>query len=57
MERVVNQNANEEIYHDYKFLEDERDNLREDGKGDLHALWRFTSMKAKSNLFFFYNIN
>ncbi|CAD7973014.1 unnamed protein product [Amoebophrya sp. A120] len=47
MERMVNQNAEAEIYHDFKFWEDKSDEFRPDGEGTLLPLWRFTSEKVK----------
>mmetsp|Transcript_17419 Transcript_17419/g.31401 ORF Transcript_17419/g.31401 Transcript_17419/m.31401 type:complete len:668 (+) Transcript_17419:74-2077(+) len=46
MERMVNQNAENEVYHDFKYWEDKSDNFR-DGDGTLLPLWRFSSEKAK----------
>eukprot|EP00392_Amoebophrya_sp_AT5.2_P017439 g17794.t1 len=46
MERMVNQNAEAEIYHDFKFWEDKSDEFRQDGEGTLLPLWRFTSEKV-----------
>jgi len=46
MERMVNQNAENEIYHDFKYWEDRSDDFRE-GDGTLLPLWRFASEKAK----------
>merc|ERR1711981_1277448 len=46
MERMVNQNAENEVYHDYKYWEDRSDEFRE-GDGTLLPLWRFSSEKAK----------
>jgi len=46
MERMVNQNAENEIYHDFKYWEDKSDEFR-DGDGTLLPLWRFASEKAK----------
>merc|ERR1719199_2462917 len=47
MERMVNQNAENEIYHDFKYWEDKSDEFRQDGEGTLLPLWRFASEKAK----------
>ncbi len=47
MERMVNQNAENEIYHDFKYWEDKSDEYRPDGEGTLLPLWRFTSEKVK----------
>jgi len=46
MERMVNQNAENEVYHDFKYWEDRSDEFR-DGDGTLLPLWRFSSEKAK----------
>jgi len=46
MERMVNQNAENEVYHDFKYWEDESDKFR-DGDGTYLPLWRFSSEKAK----------
>jgi len=46
MERMVNQNAENEVYHDFKYWEDRSDEFR-DGDGTLLPLWRFSSDKAK----------
>mmetsp|Transcript_87377 Transcript_87377/g.154944 ORF Transcript_87377/g.154944 Transcript_87377/m.154944 type:complete len:674 (-) Transcript_87377:229-2250(-) len=46
MERMVNQNAENEVYHDFKYWEDRSDAFRE-GEGTLLPLWRFSSEKAK----------
>mmetsp|Transcript_9774 Transcript_9774/g.20689 ORF Transcript_9774/g.20689 Transcript_9774/m.20689 type:complete len:674 (-) Transcript_9774:169-2190(-) len=46
MERMVNQNAENEVYHDFKYWEDRSDEFR-DGEGTLLPLWRFSSEKAK----------
>jgi len=47
MERMVNQNAENEIYHDFKYWEDKSDEFRSDGEGTLLPLWRFSSEKVK----------
>mmetsp|Transcript_40247 Transcript_40247/g.105685 ORF Transcript_40247/g.105685 Transcript_40247/m.105685 type:complete len:655 (+) Transcript_40247:43-2007(+) len=46
MERMVNLNAENEIYTDFKYWEDRSDDYR-DGDGTLLPLWRFASEKAK----------
>jgi len=46
MERMVNQNAENEIYIDFKYWEDRSDEFR-DGEGSLLPLWRFAAEKAK----------
>lgn len=47
MERMVNQNAENDVYHDFKYWEDRSDEYRTGGLGTLMPLWRFTSEKAK----------
>jgi len=46
MERMVNQNAENDVYHDFKYWEDKSDEFR-DGDGTLLPLWRFSSEQAK----------
>uniref|UniRef100_K3X8Q8 Uncharacterized protein n=1 Tax=Globisporangium ultimum (strain ATCC 200006 / CBS 805.95 / DAOM BR144) TaxID=431595 RepID=K3X8Q8_GLOUD len=46
IERMVNQNADDEIFHDFKYWEDASDQFRE-GEGSLLPLWRFASDRAK----------
>lgn len=46
LERMVNQNADDEIFQDFKFWEDASDQFRE-GEGSLLPLWRFTAERAK----------
>ena len=46
MERLVNQNAEDEIYQDFKYWEDASDQFRE-GEGSLLPLWRFTTDRSK----------
>jgi len=46
MERMVNQNAEDEIFQDFKFWEDASDQFRE-GEGSLLPLWRFSNEKTK----------
>eukprot|EP00753_Platysulcus_tardus_P002773 PLAT11886.1.p2 GENE.PLAT11886.1~~PLAT11886.1.p2 ORF type:complete len:677 (+),score=331.33 PLAT11886.1:185-2032(+) len=46
MERMVNQNAEDEIYQDFKFWEDQSDMFRE-GEGSLLPLWRFSTERSK----------
>lgn len=46
IERMVNQNADDEIFNDYKYWEDASDQFRE-GEGSLLPLWRFSSDRAK----------
>eukprot|EP00474_Spongospora_subterranea_P010601 CRZ11059.1 hypothetical protein [Spongospora subterranea] len=47
MERIVNLNAEEEIFQDFKYFEDDADKSREDGVGFFLPLWRFSYSKAK----------
>jgi dynein intermediate chain 1, axonemal len=47
MERMVNQNAETEVYQDFKYWEDKSDEYRTDGEGTLLPLWRFASEKVK----------
>jgi dynein intermediate chain 1 len=46
MERMVNQNAENEVYGDFKYWEDPSDEFKE-GDFLLLPLWRFSSEKAK----------
>ena len=46
MERLVNQNAEDEIYQDFKYWEDASDQYRE-GQGSLLPLWRFSTDRTK----------
>lgn len=46
IERMVNQNAEDEIFQDFKYWEDASDQFRE-GEGSLLPLWRFSSDRAK----------
>lgn len=46
MERLVNQNAEDEIFQDFKYFEDKADQFR-NGEGTLLPLWRFSTDKAK----------
>ncbi len=46
LERIVNQNAESEIYMDYKYWEDQSDQFRE-GEGSLLPLWRFSHELTK----------
>ncbi|KAF4321612.1 hypothetical protein BBO99_00000751 [Phytophthora kernoviae] len=46
IERMANQNADDEIFHDFKYWEDASDQFRE-GEGSLLPLWRFSSDRAK----------
>jgi len=46
VERMVNQNAELEIYEDFKYWEDQSDQFR-DGEGSLLPLWRFTIDRVK----------
>lgn len=46
LERMINQNCQDEIYQDFKYWEDMSDNFRE-GEGSLLPLWRFASDLSK----------
>lgn len=46
MERMVNQNAEDEIYGDFKYWEDASDQFR-DGEGSLLPLWRFADARTR----------
>jgi len=46
LERMVNQNAEMEIYEDFKYWEDQSDKFR-DGEGSLLPLWRFSNERTK----------
>jgi len=46
MERMVNQNAEDEIFQDFKYWEDASDQFR-DGEGSLLPLWRFSTDRTK----------
>jgi dynein intermediate chain 1 len=46
MERLVNQNAEDEIFQDFKYWEDASDQFR-DGEGSLLPLWRFSTERTK----------
>ena len=46
MERLVNQNSQDEIYQDFKYWEDASDQFRE-GEGSLLPLWRFATDRTK----------
>ena len=46
VERVVNQNAQDEIYHDFKYWEDASDQFRK-GEGSFLPLWRFAYERTK----------
>jgi len=45
MERLVNQNADDEIFHDFKYFEDKADDFR-NGEGTLLPLWRFSTNRG-----------
>lgn len=47
MERMVNQNAEADTFHEFKYYEHDADHVREDGKGDFSPLWRFAAAAAK----------
>jgi dynein intermediate chain 1 len=46
IERMVNQNAEDEIFQDFKYWEDASDYYR-DGEGSLLPLWRFSTERTK----------
>jgi dynein intermediate chain 1 len=46
LERMVNQNREDEIYQDFKYWEDASDEFR-DGEGSLLPLWNFKSERSK----------
>lgn len=46
LERMVNQNAEDEIFQDFKYWEDASDTFRE-GEGSLLPLWRFSTERSK----------
>lgn len=46
LERMVNQNAEDEIYNDFKFWEDPSDDFRP-GEGTLLPLWRFADSRSR----------
>ena len=45
MERLVNQNGEDEIFQDFKYFEDKADEFR-NGEGTLLPLWKFTTDRA-----------
>lgn len=46
LERMVNQNAEDEIFQDFKYWEDQSDFYR-NGEGSLLPLWRFSTERTK----------
>ncbi|KAG5177794.1 putative dynein intermediate chain [Tribonema minus] len=46
LERMANQNAEDEIFQDFKYWEDASDQFRE-GEGSLLPLWRFSTERTK----------
>lgn len=46
LERMVNQNAEDEIFQDFKYWEDASDHYRQ-GEGSLLPLWRFSTERTK----------
>lgn len=46
LERMVNQNAEDEIFQDFKYWEDASDQFRH-GEGSLLPLWRFSTDRTK----------
>mmetsp|Transcript_84867 Transcript_84867/g.205776 ORF Transcript_84867/g.205776 Transcript_84867/m.205776 type:complete len:705 (+) Transcript_84867:326-2440(+) len=49
LERMVNQNEEDEEYTDFKYWEDLSDQFR-DGQGSLLPLWRFTDTRVKRKM-------
>jgi len=47
LERMVNQNAEDEIFQDFKYWEDISDAYRPGGEGSLLPLWRFSTERTK----------
>mmetsp|Transcript_10789 Transcript_10789/g.40337 ORF Transcript_10789/g.40337 Transcript_10789/m.40337 type:complete len:681 (-) Transcript_10789:75-2117(-) len=47
MERMINQNQNEELLEDFKFWEDESDTFKPGGMGSLLPLWKFQNEKTR----------
>mgnify|MGYP003885663479 FL=1 len=47
VERMVNHNLENEIYHDFKYWEDKSDQYRQ-GEGSLLPLWRFASESTRT---------
>ncbi|KAL7537747.1 hypothetical protein ACHAXR_008038 [Thalassiosira sp. AJA248-18] len=45
VERLVNQNAEDEVFQDFKYFEDKADQFR-NGEGTLLPLWRFSTDRA-----------
>lgn len=45
-ERLINQNAQDEIYHDFKYFEDASDEYRA-REGSLLPLWKFSTQRVK----------
>ena len=48
-ERLINQNAQDEIYHDFKYFEDASDEYRA-REGSLLPLWKFSTQRVKKGL-------
>lgn len=46
VERIVNQNSQDELYHDFKYWEDPSDQYKQ-GEGSLLPLWRFAYERTK----------
>jgi len=47
-ERLINQNAQDEIYHDFKYFEDASDQYRA-REGSLLPLWKFSTQRTKKD--------
>ena len=48
MERLVNQNAEDDVFHDFKYYEDKGDQFREHGEGVVMPLWTFSTKQTKN---------
>ena len=46
MERLVNQNAQDDVFQDFKYYEDEGDQFREHGEGVVMPLWTFATSRT-----------
>lgn len=46
MERLVNQNAEDDIFQDFKYWEDASDQYRQHGEGTLLPLWKFSTERT-----------
>ncbi|KAA0174144.1 hypothetical protein FNF27_04365 [Cafeteria roenbergensis] len=50
LERMVVQNAQDELFSDFRFWEDESDMYKPGGMGTLLPLWRFSDARAKRKM-------